>query len=100
MISSDPPGISFSNHSSTKRYLPLAGYADKLSARPGDSVAVKVSSLLEEPYHASLVQVRYADPNPEGPGVQTEEIRVEGECLLYTYPSQRDRTRSRMPSSA
>ena len=79
MISSDPPGISFSNHSSTKRYLPLAGYADKLSARPGDSVAVKVSSLLEEPYHASLVRVRYADPNPEGPGVQTEEIRVDWE---------------------
>ena len=29
------------------------------------------------------------------------EVRTEGDaCLLYTSPSPRDRTRSRMPSSA
>ena len=27
-------------------------------------------------------------------------VRVIGPCLLYTSPSPRDRTRSRMPSSA
>ena len=27
-------------------------------------------------------------------------LRTEGTCLLYTSPSPRDRTRSRMPSSA
>ena len=29
-----------------------------------------------------------------------EEIEVWRDCLLYTSPSPRDRTRSRMPSSA
>ena len=33
--------------------------------------------------------------------VRAEELeRVHGACLLYTSPSPRDRTRSRMPSSA
>ena len=31
---------------------------------------------------------------------QSQHIRVEYSCLLYTSPSPRDRTRSRMPSSA
>ena len=31
--------------------------------------------------------------------VQGSTIRIDG-CLLYTSPSPRDRTRSRMPSSA
>ena len=30
----------------------------------------------------------------------TDEITNRGFCLLYTSPSPRDRTRSRMPSSA
>ena len=40
-------------------------------------------------------------PNPRGPGTTSwgEKNYVEG-CLLYTSPSPRDRTRSRMPSSA
>ena len=28
------------------------------------------------------------------------ELALFNDCLLYTYPSPRDRTRSRMPSSA
>ena len=28
------------------------------------------------------------------------EVTIDGDCLLYTSPSPRDRTRSRMPSSA
>ena len=34
-----------------------------------------------------------------GPGILKEK-RLERHCLLYTSPSPRDRTRSRMPSSA
>ena len=30
----------------------------------------------------------------------TERVRLSKDCLLYTSPSPRDRTRSRMPSSA
>ena len=32
--------------------------------------------------------------------VETEDQKVVEGCLLYTSPSPRDRTRSRMPSSA
>ena len=59
---------------SENRILPLAGYTDRLSARPGDAVEVKVSSLGTTPYHASLVRVLYADPNPDGPGVQEDVV--------------------------
>ena len=31
---------------------------------------------------------------------ETEDVRQDYDCLLYTSPSPRDRTRSRMPSSA
>ena len=70
---------------SENRILPLAGYTDRLSARPGDSVEVKVSSLGTTPYHASLVRVLYADPNPDGPGVQEDDVLAafEGD-----YPSR------------
>ena len=37
-------------------------------------------------------------PNPDI-GAGADAIKVHG-CLLYTSPSPRDRTRSRMPSSA
>ena len=32
--------------------------------------------------------------------VLVEALKSAGHCLLYTSPSPRDRTRSRMPSSA
>ena len=53
---------------SDQKFIPLSGYTDRLSARPGDMVEVRVSSLSLKPFQASLVRVRYADPNPEGPG--------------------------------
>ena len=37
-----------------------------------------------------------AQPDPSTPGITP----VDTPCLLYTSPSPRDRTRSRMPSSA
>ena len=36
-------------------------------------------------------------PNPDGENCVTEEISI---CLLYTSPSPRDLSTSRMPSSA
>lgn len=50
--------------------VPLIGYMDRISARPGERLAVKVSSQLEGPYAADLVRVRHADPNPAGPGMK------------------------------
>ena len=53
---------------------PLLGYADQLSARPGETVEVKVSSYLEGEYTARLVRTICADPNPEGIGLVEEAI--------------------------
>ncbi len=54
--------------------IPLLGYSDRLSGRPGDEIAFKVSSETPEPFHASLVRVICADPNPAGPGLQLQEV--------------------------
>ena len=38
--------------------------------------------------------------NAEGQVTSASNVSVSSTCLLYTSPSPRDRTRSRMPSSA
>ncbi|MBW4710496.1 N,N-dimethylformamidase large subunit [Roseobacter sp. YSTF-M11] len=53
--------------------LPLLGYTDTLSARPGDTVAFKVSSLSATPFTARLTRSISADPNPQGPGIVEED---------------------------
>jgi len=60
--------------------IPLIGYADRWSARPGETVEFKVSSRSAEPYRARLVRVISADPNPAGPGIKEEAIAsdIEG----------------------
>src|SRR5665811_2526685 len=51
-------------------------------------------TLLEDPYN-------YRDSRTDGiPEKLFADIPAAGICLLYTSPSPRDRTRSRMPSSA
>ncbi|MFU1926331.1 N,N-dimethylformamidase beta subunit family domain-containing protein [Bordetella hinzii] len=50
--------------------ISLVGYTDRFSARPGESLAVKVSSSLDKPYFADLVRIHSADPNPAGPGMR------------------------------
>lgn len=52
--------------------LSIAGYADQMSARPGDAVAFKVSCKGDAPYRARLVRSISADPNPAGQGVVEE----------------------------
>ena len=52
--------------------LPLAGYADRMSVRPGETIAFKVSSADDLGYSARLVRVISADANPAGPGVVEE----------------------------
>src|SRR5215471_18503542 len=54
--------------------VPLIGYVDRLSARPGEQIAVKVSSQLDQPYRADLVRINHGDANPAGPGIKLEEI--------------------------
>ena len=54
--------------------VPLIGYVDRFSGRPGERIAVKVSSRLAEPYQADLVRIVHGDANPAGPGLKFEEI--------------------------
>lgn len=54
--------------------VPLVGYVDRLSGRPGERIAVKVSSQSKENYRADFVRIIHADPNPEGPGLKLNPI--------------------------
>lgn len=65
--------------------IPLLGYSDKLSGRPGDVIAFKVSSHLTEDYEARLVRIISADPNPDGPGMIEEAVDA---AFAGTYPSR------------
>ena len=65
--------------------IPLIGYADRLSARCGDTLNFKVSSTTDEPFEARLIRIVCADPNPEGPGVIHEEIASDFDG---TFPSR------------
>ena len=65
--------------------IPLLGYVDKLSARPGDTLGFKVSSTSDSPYEASLERVVCADPNPDGPGLITHPVPSS---IDASYPSR------------
>ena len=65
--------------------IPLIGYADMLSLRPGETINFKVSNTASEPYKARLVRIICGDPNPEGPGIKEEDIPAE---FAGQYPSR------------
>ena len=82
-----------------------------MKAQKGDRIILAASHTDEPTRDGEVLEVRGANGEPPylvrwadghtglmypGPG---SILRVEG-CLLYTSPSPRDRTRSRMPSSA
>jgi len=54
--------------------LPIAGYADRLSVRPGERIAFKVSNATGEPVKTRLVRVISADANPAGRGIREEAV--------------------------
>jgi N,N-dimethylformamidase len=65
--------------------LPLAGYANRLSVRPGETIEFKVSSRSSAPFSARLVRVICADPNPAGPGLREEPVAA---AIEKSYPSR------------
>lgn len=52
-----------------QKYLPLIGYSDRLSVRPGQTIEFKVSAQSDGPVDAWLTRSISADPNPDGPGI-------------------------------
>ena len=69
----------------TASTIPLIGYSDKLSVRPGETIAFKVSCTLPDPYEAKLVRITCGDPNPAGPGIRETEIPS---AFTGSYPSR------------
>lgn len=49
--------------------LPITGYLDRVSGRPGDALAAKISACGPDDYTADVVRIVSADPNPDGPGL-------------------------------
>src|SRR6516164_1348607 len=65
--------------------VPLIGYVDRFSARPGERIAVKVSSQSDHPYQADLVRIIHADANPAGPGMKLDDVPA---AFAGIYPSR------------
>ncbi len=60
-----------------KKEVPLAGYSDRLSVRPGERIAFKVSCTTDATeVNARLLQSICADPNPAGPGIIERETDI------------------------
>ena len=66
--------------------IPLLAYSDRLSARPGEAVAFKVSSEGAEPFSVRLTRSICADPNPAGQGIVEEPVAAD---FAPGYPSRR-----------
>jgi N,N-dimethylformamidase len=54
--------------------LPITGYLDRLSHRPGEAFTAYVSLRDGGEYRARLVRVQSGDPNPAGPGLRFEDL--------------------------
>ena len=65
--------------------LPLIGYANRLSARPGETIEFKISSMGKNDFKADLVRIICADPNPDGPGQHEDVVSAH---FAGSYPSR------------
>ena len=54
----------------------IAGYSDKLSARPSETITFFVSSHAVSDFKATLHRSISADPNPDGPGIVEEDASI------------------------
>lgn len=54
--------------------LKILGYPDRYSVAPGENIAFQVSAEDDQRYNAALVRVICGDCNPQGPGLQYENI--------------------------
>jgi len=68
--------------------IPLLGYSDKLSARPGEIISFKISSTLKTKFIASLKRSISADPNPKGVGIIEEDASKYFKTISYSSREQ------------
>ncbi len=54
--------------------LPITGYLDRFSHRPGETFSAFISLRDGGNYRVRLVRIISADPNPNGPGMQLEDL--------------------------
>jgi N,N-dimethylformamidase len=67
--------------------LQIVGYADRLSARPGEEIAVKVSCEAGAKfYEANLVRLICGDDRPDGPGFKAQPVTAS---FTGSYRGQR-----------
>ena len=65
--------------------IPVIGYCDPLSVRPGDTIGFKVSCSGEGAFSARLLRSICADANPDGPGIVEEPVQA---TLAGEYPAR------------
>jgi N,N-dimethylformamidase len=66
--------------------LLLTGYAERLSAREGETLRFHVANATGEPVRAKVVRVVCADPNPQIGGVVTEPVPLAVSTLVEPGP--------------
>jgi N,N-dimethylformamidase len=66
----------------------LIGYSDRISARAGEKIAFRISSVGPEPYRATLVRIVRGDPNPSGPAPKIENLHAVFDDV---FPSREQR---------
>ena len=69
-----------------------AAYPELANAQKYTDVKLELARVFAEQWFEAAAHVAYVR--------RTATETLSGTCLLYTSPSPRDRTRSRMPSSA
>ncbi|WP_425403679.1 N,N-dimethylformamidase beta subunit family domain-containing protein [Hwanghaeella sp.] len=65
--------------------IPIIGYCDPLSVRPGGTVSFKVSASGQGAFTARLMRSICADPNPAGPGIVEEAVEAS---INGDYPAR------------
>ena len=66
--------------------LPLTGYAERLSVRPGETLRFHLANATGSPVSATVVRVRCADPNPLIGGITTEPVPLVVTTLAQPVP--------------
>lgn len=70
--------------------LPITGYSDRFSARPGETIAFKIDCRQATEFSARLVRIRCGDPNPAGPGIRETDL---ASVFAGRFPGRRQEVR-------